>query len=697
MSKPKEENFIPLFLDKCKSIFNEIFHGEYVSDAVRNTLAIIVPLVIFIYFGSVATGISISIGALFISLCDIAGNRRDKIIGSLISIVAFGLTSFLIAISFNHSYLVGLFVVVLTFIFAMFSVFGNRLSVIGLMGTAMIAFTLGLHPQNPIMFSIYITIGAIWYAIISLIQVFLKPYRSLHHAIFQALNETAALMRLRANAYRDTVSSRDFNTQNITLHLKLNARQELIRSLLLRDRIAMSPGNYEGHKLLGAALDIIDLYEQVTAIHYDYADIRKVLSDSGSLTKITGVIDALADKLEKSAFCFAKQKGANQAQQYEDDISIDLNEITQLSTQLSDDERHLLAPVIRNLIEVTAIINRLYQGHQHHLPDADWIENNIYKDFIPDSGFSWQNFGQHFSLRSPTFRFALRLSLLCLIAVLPTLIFPEQRYSYWLLLTVVIVNRPSFGLTRKRNTERLWGTLIGLCIGLILALTNTSFQLGLAVAGLLGFFIFNRTHYLWGVACVTVMVILGLNVYHGHVSQIIADRLLFTLIGCGLSYVSIFIFPIWESARISALINNMLVAIHHYLFCVATEKKGFLNYYYRTKLARKEAYVSFSLLSEALQSVKKEPAARSLDLAALEDIQWLSYQINGVIASLSLNEIDENVGLATDFELALEDLDRAVINAEMINLNHFSVAEFSHQAPRALLNRLTQRLSSYFN
>ncbi len=691
------ENFFRKYCTKLKGFTIRIRYSEYLSDALRNTLAIIIPLVALAYFGQLLAGISISIGALFMSLCDIPGNRRDKLSGAILAILSLALTSFIISLSLANSYVVAIAVVAITFLFAMLSVFGNRLSLIGLIGTTLIAFTLGLHPKQPLTFSTYIVIGAGWYTLISLTQIYLWPYRSLHHAIFEAIQGTVALMELRASAYHEDVNLRNFNAQNIILHLKLNARQELIRSLLLRDRIAMSAENRAGKKLLAAALDIIDLYEQVTAIHHDYGEIRAALEGTNALPKILETIAQLTRKLEYSAVEFSNTKSSADETISRLEIESKISELSLISATLPVEKGNLLSGIAKNLQDISTIVERLSAGYRLDLPDTNIIETEVYKDFIPEAPFNWQNVISHFSLHSPVFRFALRLSLLCLIAILPTLFFPDQRYSYWLLLTVVIVNRPGFGLTRIRNTQRLWGTLIGLLIGLLLAFASVSLQLGLAILGLLGFFLFNRTHYMWGVACVTVMVVLALNVYHGHVSQIISDRLLFTLVGCGLSYISIFIFPIWETPRIKALISDCLSASRHYLFCVASERKGFLNYHYRTKLARKDAYISFAVLSEALQAIKKEPLARAIDLSGLEDIQVLIYQSNGAIAALSLaKEVDYALSNEA-FDECLSNLDYCIAAAPSVNLTALTANSQSEIHSEMLLRTLTQRLKAYFN
>ena len=65
-------------------------------------------------------------------------------------------------------------------------------------------------------------------------------------------------------------------------------------------------------------------------------------------------------------------------------------------------------------------------------------------------------------LDSPTCRYALRVALAGGIAMALSMFIPTlSRQGFWILLTVLVILKPGFALTRQRNGWRLVGTLIG--------------------------------------------------------------------------------------------------------------------------------------------------------------------------------------------------------------------------------------------
>src|SRR5690606_41853266 len=52
-------------------------------------------------------------------------------------------------------------------------------------------------------------------------------------------------------------------------------------------------------------------------------------------------------------------------------------------------------------------------------------------------------------------------------------LFPTRRssdlgHSYWILLTIIVILKPTFSLTRKRNFQRLIGTIAGALFGVLI-------------------------------------------------------------------------------------------------------------------------------------------------------------------------------------------------------------------------------------
>lgn len=667
------------------------FYSEYFTDALRNTLTIVLPVILFFFLGDKSRAIGIGVGALLISLTDLPGNRGNKFRTAWLSVIFFILSSVLITISLNNPLALGIVIVVLTFLFSMFAIFGFRMALIGLMSTVLGIFILGLRPANPIILITNILIGGIWYYIISLLQVWIWPYRSIHHAIYECLSGTASLLALRAKAYDELLKPKNFDAQNIVLHLKLNAKQELMRDLLIGDKQAMRKGNLKGNRLLAIGTDVIDLYEQVTAIHQDYELLQKELKEIDALKHVQYLVKTLSIALYKCSGRFLGKAGLSKTLILGDKFEADLNHLIQLTHSSS---QSLPKKVATNIQSIAKLIRNI---------DSDIETNNKtefkkveYIDFLSKQSLSINDIKNQFSIHAPVFRFALRLSILSLIAMSINYWIPEQHYTYWFLLTIMIVNRPSFGLTRKRNSERLKGTVIGLVLSFMLIQLSLPIwlQLTLSVLSLLGFFAFNRIKYLFSVFCITVMVILCLNLYHGSPLLLIGDRLIFTLMGCGLSFAAAYIFPIWETPRIKMLISETIGANRDYLFSVLNFKNGNGNLH-QTRLARKVSYLKFASFTEAIESLKKEPQSKKLDMSGLLNIQVLCYQINGHIAGIfaSTDLADSNNSNSE----VLATLDYC--KKESLNLDITAIKKGFHNNNESspLLSKLVFQLKQHFS
>ena len=698
--------------EQFKSRLRYLVYGEYFTDALRNTLAIVLPVIFLFYHQQEQVAIGIGLGALLISLTDLPGNRGDKFKSAITSVAIFFLTALIVSWCLGDLWLTASAIFLLTFGLSMLALFGTRMGLTGMMAIVLCTFVIGLQPKEPFEFSFYLFIGGTWYYLISLIQIMIWPYRSLHHAIFECLESTAVLLRSKTNSYNPEVPLEDCYRETISLHIKVSEKQELMRNFLLSDPAAMKPTNQKGRRLLNVALNVIDLYEQVTAIHYDYAFVRGTLSEGGALKKVISLIEILADELQflSGTFLTPGKKAFESRRLIEFERGKD--ELLKLAEGEGAVGAGILFKVIKNMEDIGAHIldisaNQLSNSNVN----VNAMESNHYKDFLSSSVFSLNSFKQHFSFRSPIFRFALRLAVLCFFTYLLTQLLPFEKYSYWMLLTIVVVVRPRFGLTRKRNIERLLGTLLGVLVGLLLLIVfnQTYILLTLSSFFLLGFFTFNRTKYAVSVSCITAMVILCLSIYNGHTGYIILERIYCTLIGCAIAYSAAYLFPVWEISQLQNLIHNVVKANMDYLKAVTLELWGNAGTAKASKLARKNAYLMLAKFSEARQYMLMEPHFKRTDASGVDAIEYLSYQMNALIASLSLAEKQiEAPAAVVGYEQVLSNLGYCLKTAEFGIENIQNVSEplekttnggdhdqtLDHQL--RLLNELSKELRKYF-
>jgi len=629
-----------------------LFTSEHTVDALRNTLAVVLPIIFFYRIDWPTTGIGVGIGALMICMTDLPGNRSDKFKTSWVSVLIFTVIAMLTAFSTVSPVLMIAVVVLITFLLTMSAVMGPRMAGIGLIGIILATFTIGLKPKDALLYGNYIFWGGIWYYLISLVQISVFPYRSLSRAIAQTERETAALLRLRAIGYNPAISLSGFNERNMRLHLKLANYHELIRQLLLSDRKAIRQLSARARIYLEKSINLIDLYEQVSAVHYDYPYLRKQFKDKGVLPLIQQSIELLANLLVKPNHQLS-------ITQFEDAH----RRLLQSAEAIEEEKKTLLKQIVANIDEIYMLIVSIHQSTAANQP-ADDAER--YQDFLTLTPVQTKAFRSHFSLSSPIFRFSLRLSALCLVAMLLITWLTKEHYSYWLLLTMVIVSRPSYGQTMKRNAERVGGTAIGLLLGWLLSqYAGTSVQLSVSALGLFGFFAFNRVVYSISAVCITVAVILCLNAYDGHLWKLISDRAIFTMVGVLLCLGATFVFPIWNAPRLTSLMAEVIQANLLYFQSVVNLKPHDLDALHQARLARKLSHQQLSALSEAIQAAQKEPLKKQLNWSLIKRIQLFNYQFNVLTATFAgLKKLDKPL-------LSPEDI-AAIQNHLEISLNNIN-------------------------
>jgi uncharacterized membrane protein YccC len=257
-------------------------------------------------------------------------------------------------------------------------------------------------------------------------------------------------------------------------------------------------------------------------------------------------------------------------------------------------------------------------------------------------------------LDSPICRYALRLTLAAACAMaLWTLVPALEAQGYWILLTVLIIMKPGFALTRQRNSWRLFGTLIG-CVVALGALYSTDNNTWLFVAMVISTIIGGsllQLNYMTASVFNTNAVLLAFHFVDPSASTIITDRAIDTVIGSVLSFACSYFLPWWEAQFMPSLsraaINanrEYLRAGLHYVDMLQTHKKDPQNSdVHRAevawRLARKNVYVALGNFAEAFYRMMLEPRSRQWHVIEFNNLMiqthMLASQINAVMHVLT--------------------------------------------------------------
>ena len=174
---------------------------------------------------------------------------------------------------------------------------------------------------------------------------------------------------------------------------------------------------------------------------------------------------------------------------------------------------------------------------------------------------------QNFSLKSTIFRHSVRLTIALLVAYLLGY-FLEIQNTYWILLTVIVIMRPSYGLTKERSKDRILGTLIGalIAVGIVLVTQNVIVYAVLAYISLIFAFSLIQQNYKSAAALVTISIIFVYSLINPNAFEVIQYRVLDTIIGSIIAVVANYlILPSWEVNNLKKIILNALKMNKKYL------------------------------------------------------------------------------------------------------------------------------------
>ena len=148
---------------------------------------------------------------------------------------------------------------------------------------------------------------------------------------------------------------------------------------------------------------------------------------------------------------------------------------------------------------------------------------------------------------SPVLRFAARLALAMMAGALVAQSLGDDRHGNWVLLTIAVVMRAGYGLTRQRRDDRVIGTLIG-CV---LAAGSVAYLPAGALVGVQGLAVavihsFARLNYRIASTGASVMALVSLHLVQPWVSAPILVRLADTLVGAAIAHLFNYFWPRWE-------------------------------------------------------------------------------------------------------------------------------------------------------
>jgi uncharacterized membrane protein YccC len=619
--------------------FTKFITGQHLSTGINVTVAVLVPGIILYRYDMLSTAIGIPLGAMFVSLSDSPGPPLHRTNGLIAAILLNSMMILLAGFSYPHPLVAGVELLFLGIILSMGGVFGNRANNIGLM--ALIAFILGgAHiAQNPWQQALYYCIGGSWYALFSLTSYQLRPYKTVEQMIGESLTMISGYLQTKGELYTKYAKEDEVYKRLLQQQIAIHKLQEEIRELMFKTRAFVKESTDRSRRLMMIFLDSIDIFEQVMTTQQDYSRLHKDFDDTAILDQYHFTIKNLAHALELAGINIQAGLYVPPAEHYSAEIKKSKElffELRKEKLNASNIEAFItLRHVLFNLQRLSQRVDRIgvYLNRKQKVDRSNKVST---RHFITHQQFNFRLFLSNLTLRSVHFRHAIRVTAALIIGYIVSLYYP-LGHGYWILLSIASIMKPAFGTSRKRNVERVFGTIAGGIAGFsLLHLTqNHTAIFVLMLVSMAVAYSFLRIQYLVSSAFITIYVLLSFYFLQGTLAGLFQDRVIDTLIGGGIALVcSYFILPSWESASIKDLAIAAIKANKEYFNSAAGYFTGTPPTELQYKVARKGAFVALANLSEALQRMMNDPKSRQHAIQDYHQFTVANHTLTSYVASI---------------------------------------------------------------
>lgn len=629
------------YLKKYKSFL----YSYYLSSGVRITVGVVLPAVIFGYFDMLSQGVAISLGAMCVSGTDNPGPIHHRRNGMLICLLFLVAVAILTSLTAAFPVLLGILIAVFCFVFSMIGVYGSRAISIGVSALLIMVLQIG-HPgqgKEVIIQAAYILLGGLWYTGLSLLLHKFAPYRLAQQALGECMAATANYIRIRALFYDETTDFDKAYRQMIEQQVIVHQDQELVRELLFKSRYIVKESTNTGRTLLMLFRSLIDLFEKtMTTYHDDYKDLHAVFGGSEIMQRYRQLILQIAAELDDISIAVKSGRRSRETTALADAIKETRRYYIELRNKKRTPETLEYFITLRNILSnIEDIANRIHTLHLYTTYQQKvtvTTEPGDYDKFVNRQDFSFKVLIDNLSLQSNFFRHSLRVSLATLAGYIISLSL-QVGHNYWILLTIIVILKPNYSLTKKRNFERLFGTIAGAIAGMIILYfikdKTALFVIMLVLA--LGTYSLLRTNYMLSVIFMTPYVLLIFQLlYDTPIKNVLTDRLLDTGIGSVIAFIAnLLLVPVWEHEQISTYIATAIDKNKAWFKTVVTAFMGKTVPPTEYRVSRKEAFVALGNLSDAFTRMLAEPKWQQKNINLIHQFVVYNHLLTSHIATLS--------------------------------------------------------------
>ena len=621
-------------------LLRRLLSDSHIYFALKVLLAILGLLAFALVQGDIQLTVLLSLGVVAGAIAETDDSLWGRVKNLAMTLVCFLFASLCVQYLFPTPWLFALGLAGSTFIFVMVGALGQRYATISFGSLLIAIYTMLGAAKAPDLFyqPLALGAGALWYGLVSLVWLWLLPYKTLHEQLAQSYFALARYLLEKSRFFpADEHGAQAIRHNLAQLNINLVSALNLTKTALNARLNARSGRRHQVAPELASLLRLyllaLEIQERATSSHYPYSKLEAELKQGIVLDGFQEVFLQLSEACQQLGYAILVHKPYVHHKRIHWTLEAlgDQLEFTHLKQHYP---KTLLTPMKflrRNLASINQLLTSAEDLQNPALPPADLpaLANPAPLPLLA-------LFRQHLTPNSMVFRHALRLSLGLVVGYGILQAFQLDK-GYWILLTVLFVCQPSYSATRRRLVQRMLGTFAGILIGVPVLWLFPELHLQLGIMGLAAFLFFTqvRSNYSAAVCFITLYVLMAFNLLDGIGFAILGPRLLDTLLGCLLSYALVaWLWPDWQYKRLPSLIANSLSANARYLSAVLAslhrQRDESLDY----RVARKCAHLADSELAMAWQSMLVEPSKRRRFLDLCFTLTWRNHALLSYISAL---------------------------------------------------------------
>ncbi|MBN8743091.1 MAG: FUSC family protein [Thiomonas arsenitoxydans] len=524
-----------------------LLHGRYFTSGLVSAVGVALFGLATYAIAGLGPAIALGSGALTVCFADNPAPTRVKRVELLFTSVASTVAFALVGASLWWPAVQIVLIPVLGFISGLIAVWGKRALAMSFSVLFISVITLGSPPlQGPVQLAAAVTlffIGALLYTAYALLLARWLRRRTKEQALAELLAQLGQFAHWLANHFGGQSSGLSGAVAQLTA---INDTLQNTRDIVLRDvRTAAD------RALAARLILLLEVNEALLAGQTDGDLILKQFDATPVPDALRDWAQRIGDALDQRADALLRGRPANTlpahlpcAQTIEHALA------TLQPSQPSAEFEQARMALRASADKFQRISDLLAQEKPVGSPtQPDPLQGMDLQAFLSPLRYDPNALWQSIRFESPILRYAIRLALALFAGELVLRALPYHPHDYWVLLTIGVILRPNYSVTRQRIKDRVLGTLLG-CI-LVAALLSTHPSLGVMTLGVFVSLAFARTfitlNYRFTALFASVNALLLVALLEPGTQFLVTQRLQDTLIGAALAWAFSFVLPRWEA------------------------------------------------------------------------------------------------------------------------------------------------------